>query len=114
MGFVEKFIGSKIKEEITSYLFDGTLPDYDTITNIEQNPMCLKKLYSPVNGWEWYVIEASEESGMLFGFVVGNYPEGGTFTFKELIRACAVPDYDYVPKPMDEIMAYGHQVVFGA
>lgn len=104
----------EVKEQLVSDLFgDGTLPPYDSVSDTEENPMCLKKVVSPMNGWEWYIVEGSEDDGMLFGYVIGNYPEGGSFTIDELVSAFGLCDKNYQPETLDAVAKKGHEKIFG-
>jgi len=42
------------------------------------------KLFSPMNGWRWYVTEYDPETGEAFGLVQGHEIELGTFAVREV------------------------------
>ena len=42
------------------------------------------KLFSPITGWDWYVIEWDAESGVCFGMVHGLAQDLGTFDLNDL------------------------------
>jgi hypothetical protein len=52
------------------------------------DPMVRMKFFTPDAEWTWYVVEGSreEETGdfLFYGFVVGPYPEWGSFRLSEL------------------------------
>lgn len=48
------------------------------------NPLVIAKFFTPWSNWTWYATEFNPERGVFFGFVVGPFPEWGTFSLKEL------------------------------
>lgn len=44
------------------------------------------KYFDPVGYWTWYATEYDAERGIFFGFVVGDFPEWGTFSLAEFIQ----------------------------
>ncbi|MDE2026476.1 MAG: DUF2958 domain-containing protein [Patescibacteria group bacterium] len=66
-----------------------TLPPLYSQEN-ETDPMVYIKYFDPTGSWTWYVLEGeAKENGdyLFFGFVVGDFPELGYFTFTELQTA---------------------------
>ncbi len=56
----------------------------------ESDPMVYIKYFDPTGSWTWYVTEGEETSNddfLFFGFVVGDSPELGYFTLRELESA---------------------------
>ena len=56
----------------------------------ESDPMVYIKYFDPTGSWTWYVTEGEETSDddfLFFGFVVGDFPELGYFTLRELETA---------------------------
>lgn len=52
-------------------------------TENDTDPIVRCKFFLCGTGWTWYVTEFDGED-MFFGYVVGDYPELGYFTLKEL------------------------------
>lgn len=73
-------------------------------TSEEENPMVVKKVLSPMCDWVWYIIDGSEEEGILFGYVVGFFPEFGTISYYELSQIYAYVDDTFKPVPVKEIL----------
>ena len=42
------------------------------------------KLFSPINGWDWYIIEWDAKTGVCFGLVHGIAQDLGTFDLNDL------------------------------
>ncbi len=68
------------------------------------------KLFSPLNGWRWYVTEWEAETGLCFGLVDGFDAELGYFSLDELADATvlgSVPaverDLYWKPQTLGEI-----------
>lgn len=67
------------------------------------------KLYSPVMGWEWYIIE-TDDGNYCFGLVKGYETEFGYFTVSELMELRTVDgyavyqDYDFVACSVKELL----------
>ncbi len=68
------------------------------------------KLFSPYNGWRWYVTEWEAETGLCFGLVEGFETELGYFALDELAEVTVfgqVPaverDLYWEPKTLGEI-----------
>ena len=56
----------------------------------ESDPMVYIKYFDPTGSWTWYATEGEETSDddfLFFGFVVGDFPELGYFTLRELETA---------------------------
>ena len=54
--------------------------DYDSV-------LAPAKLFSPYNGWTWYITEYDAETGLCFGLVEGFEVEIGYFDLTELAEA---------------------------
>ena len=68
------------------------------------------KLFSPYNGWRWYVTEWDRETGLCFGLIEGFETEVGYFELTELAEVTVlggVPaierDLYWEPKTLGEI-----------
>ena len=68
------------------------------------------KLFSPYNGWHWYITEWDPETGLCFGLVEGFETELGYFDLTELAEVTVsgkVPaverDIGWKPKTLGEI-----------
>ena len=57
---------------------ENTDEDGNTIS-----PVFRVKLFNPVGSWSWYV-QDWDGSDICFGYVVGDYPEWGSFSLSEL------------------------------
>lgn len=99
------------RETLRQFLFDGSLPEYLS-TQEEENPKCIKKVVSPINNWEWYIVEGSEDEEIFFGFVFGSFPEGGSFTLADLVSAFACPIENYIPEDYQEVAKRGYEKIF--
>ena len=58
------------------------LPPLGATAN-EQDPMVICKFFFPDSHWTWYAIEFDGED-IFFGYVVGDFPELGSFSLSEL------------------------------
>lgn len=61
----------------------GNIPILGT-TCEDPDPTLHVKLFTPDSGLTWYVAEYDPDSRIGFGFVVGLFPEWGTFSFDEI------------------------------
>ncbi|NMC36233.1 DUF2958 domain-containing protein [Candidatus Beckwithbacteria bacterium] len=52
-------------------------------TEYSKDPLVRCKFFLPGTGWTWYVTEF-DGNDMFFGYVVGDFPELGYFSLKEL------------------------------
>lgn len=87
------------------------------------DPTCHVKFFAPWSTWTWYVIEASavghwsdctiarQVKGdlLFFGYVVGPFPELGSFSLKELLSVIGPMglkierDISFRPTPLSEV-----------
>ena len=67
----------------------NTIPALYANENAEDHDSALAhvKLFSPYNGWTWYVTEWEGETGLCFGLVQGFEEELGYFDLTELAEA---------------------------
>lgn len=86
-----------------------------TAENTDENgntisPVFRVKLFDPVGSWTWYVQDWDGED-ICFGYVVGDFPEWGSFSLSELasikgrLGIGIEIDTGYRPKAVDEVMA---------
>ena len=63
-----------------------TLPALYANENVEDHDAVVArvKLFSPYNGWRWYITEWEAETGLCFGLVEGFETELGYFSLDEL------------------------------
>lgn len=66
---------------LTKQLREMVPPLYSTEN--ESDPLALCKFFTPDAHWTWYVLEF-DGSDLCFGYVVGDEPELGYFSLKEL------------------------------
>ena len=59
------------------------IPPLDATAN-EKDSTAWVKYFTPWGNWTWYVIEYDPSSEICYGFVIGNYPEYGSFSLEEL------------------------------
>lgn len=50
----------------------------------EANPLIICKFFHPCSSWTRYASKYNEEQRIFFGYVVGHFPERGTFSLDEL------------------------------
>ena len=90
----------------------GTIPALYANENVENHDAVVArvKLFSPYNGWRWYVTEWEAETGLCFGLVEGFEKELGYFSLDELAEVTVfggVPaverDLYWEPKTLGEI-----------
>jgi len=53
-------------------------------TSDESDPIFHLKWFTPDSGFTWYVAEFDPKSRIAYGFVVGPFPEWGTFSLDEV------------------------------
>ena len=77
--------GNRQHKLMTKELGEKILPlgASETMEDTDQ-AMVHVKLFSPYNGWTWYILEWEAETGMCFGFVEGFEKEFGYFDLTEL------------------------------
>ena len=75
-----KLMTKELGDTIPALYANENVEDYDTV-------MAKVKLFSPYNGWTWYVTEWEAETGLCFGLVEGFEVELGYFDLTELAEA---------------------------
>ena len=63
-----KLMTKEIGEAIPALYTNENVQDYDTV-------VAIAKLFSPYNGWCWFITEWEAETGLCFGLVQGFEPE---------------------------------------
>ena len=69
------------------------------------------RLFSPLNGWSWYLVEADPD-GYCFGLVFGWESEWGPWTLQEIaevnrsIPGAVLYDETFTPTTMDEVAEF--------
>ena len=98
-----KLITKELGEKIPTLYANENVKDYDSV-------IAHVKLFSPYNGWTWYITEWEAETGMCFGLVQGFEEELGYFDLTELAEATmfgSVPaverDLCWEPKTLSDI-----------
>lgn len=72
-----KLMTKELGETIPALYANEDAPDYDAL-------VVPAKLFSPYNGWTWYVTEWDPQTGLCFGLVEGFEVELGYFSLDEL------------------------------
>ena len=98
-------------ELITRKLADTIPPLYANEKTADQGAVVARvKLFSPYNGWTWYITECDPETGLCFGLIEGSENELGYFDLTELAETTVfgrVPaverDTGWKPKTLDQI-----------
>ena len=75
-----KLMTRELGEKIPALGANEDVEDYDSV-------LAPIKLFSPYNGWRWYVTEWEAETGLCFGLVEGFETELGYFSLDELAEA---------------------------
>ena len=75
-----KLMTKEIGEKIPAVGANEDVEDYDSV-------LAPAKLFSPYNGWRWYITEWDAETGTCFGLVEGFETELGYFDLTELAEA---------------------------
>ena len=98
-----KLMTKEIGKTIPALYANEKVQDYDSV-------VAHSKLFSPYNGWRWYITEWEAETGLCFGLVEGFETELGYFSLDELAEATVfggVPaverDLYWKPKTLGEI-----------
>ena len=98
-----KLMTKELGEKIPPLYANENVEDYDTV-------VAHVKLFSPYNGWTWYITEWEAETGLCFGLVEGFESEMGYFSLDELAEVMVfggVPaverDLYWEPKTLGEI-----------
>ncbi len=98
-----KLMTREIGDKIPALYANEHVQNYDSV-------LALAKLFSPYNGWTWYITEWQAETGLCFGLVQGFEEELGYFSLDELAEVTVfggVPaverDLYWKPKTLGEI-----------
>ena len=75
-----KLMTKEIGDTIPALYANEHVEDYDSV-------LAHIKLFSPYNGWRWFVTEWEAETGLCFGLVQGYETEMGYFSLDELAEA---------------------------
>ena len=59
------------------------LPELYSQEDLQDDAKAIVKFFTPWANWTWYALEFDGED-RFFGYVVGDYPEYGYFSLKEL------------------------------
>ena len=98
-----KLMTKEIGDTIPALYANENVEDQDSV-------VAFAKLFSPYNGWRWFITEWDRESGLCFGLVQGFEVELGYFDLTELSEVTVfggVPaverDLHWKPKTLGEI-----------
>lgn len=75
----------------------------------QKNPIAHIKFFYPDFHWTWYGIEFDGED-IFYGYVVGDFPEFGTFSLRELMENRGTLGFEierdlyFNPIPIDEVL----------
>ena len=101
-----KLMTKELGDTIPALGANEDVDDYDAV-------LAPAKLFSPYNGWRWYITEWEAETGLCFGLVEGFEAELGYFDLTELAEATVfgnVPaverDLYWEPKTLGEIRSH--------
>ena len=72
-----KLMTKELGDTIPALYANENVADYDAV-------LAPAKLFSPYNGWRWYITEWEAETGLCFGLVEGFETELGYFSLDEL------------------------------
>ena len=75
-----KLMTKELGETIPALYANENVEDYDAV-------VAPAKLFSPYNGWTWYITEWDSQTGTCFGLVEGFETELGYFDLTELAEA---------------------------
>ena len=75
-----KLMTKELGDTIPALYANENADDYDAV-------LAPAKLFSPYNGWTWYITEWDAETGLCFGLVEGFETEMGYFDLTELAEA---------------------------
>ena len=75
-----KLMTKELAEKIPALYANEDVEDYDAV-------VARVKLFSPYNGWTWYITEWEAATGLCFGLVEGFVTELGYFDLTELAEA---------------------------
>ena len=89
----------------------ATIPPLYANDGVEDDAVVARvKLFSPYNGWSWYITEWEAETGQCFGLVEGFETELGYFDLTELSEVTAFGnvlaverDLEWAPQTLGEI-----------
>ena len=98
-----KLMTREIGEAIPALYTNENVRHYDAV-------VAIAKLFSPYNGWRWFITEWEAETGLCFGLVQGFETELGYFDLDELAEVTvfgSVPaverDLYWKPKTLGEV-----------
>ncbi len=98
-----KLMTKELGDTIPALYANENVEDYDAV-------LAPAKLFSPYNGWRWYITECDAETGLCFGLVEGFEVELGYFNPTELAEVTvfgSVPaverDLYWKPQTLGEI-----------
>ena len=75
----------------------------------DADPIIVAKFFMPDGGWTWYASEYDPQEEIFFGYVIGHFPEWGTFALSDLekvrgaLRLPVERDLHFEPKRFSEI-----------
>ena len=75
-----KLMTKEIGDTIPALYANENVENYDSV-------LAPAKLFSPYNGWTWYITEWDRATGLCFGLVEGFEEELGYFSLDELAEA---------------------------
>ena len=75
-----KLMTKELGDTIPALYANEDVSDYDGV-------VAIAKLFSPYNGWRWFITEWEAETGLCFGLVQGFETELGYFHLSELAEA---------------------------
>ena len=100
----------ELADTIPPLYANENVDDYDAV-------LAPAKLFSPYNGWRWYITEWDTETGLCFGLVEGFESELGYFDLTELSEVTVfggVPaverDLYWEPQTLDEIRGQSREM----
>ena len=98
-----KLMTKELGDTIPALYANENVEDYDAV-------LAVAKLFSPYNGWTWYITEWEAETGLCFGLVEGFETELGYFDLTEMAETTvfgSVPaverDLYWKPQTLGEI-----------
>ena len=75
-----KLMTKEIGDTIPALYANEDVENYNSV-------LAFVKLFSPYNGWRWYITEWDRQNGLCFGLVEGFETELGYFSLDELAEA---------------------------
>ena len=95
---------------ITQAVLAALPPLYSNEDKSDEETLVVAKWFTPWAGWTWYATELEPETGLAFGYVVGQESELGYFNLNELAETrgpaglTVEPDIHWTPRPLSEVM----------